>query len=240
EKLLSNSADESGTGQPAQNQYNLRVEKAVAAQDTPQNLRISYVYELPVGKGKKFLGGMPSVANAILGDWKISAIHTYVRRAPLGPFACSQNVFGATGATPLVGSTTTAQAVGTRCSFAPGAGANIPLINPAWNSGKSVAFSVPQLNPAAFRIPNTFEYGNMPLRLDYLRGPWKIKEDIAILKNFGGEKRHVEFRASASNALNRALLAAPDISITSPTFGKVTQPQGNSPRNIQFGLKFYF
>src|SRR5262249_17986302 len=166
EKLLSNSADESGTGQPAQNQYNLRAEKAVAAQDTPQNLRISYVYELPVGKGKKFLGGMPSVANAILGNWKISAIHTYVSGAPLGPFACSQNVFGATGATPLVGSTTTAQAVGTRCSFAPGAGANIPLINPAWNSGKSVAFSVPQLNPAAFRIPNTFEYGNMPLRLD--------------------------------------------------------------------------
>jgi hypothetical protein len=176
---------------------------------------------------------MPSLANAIIGNWKISAIHTYVSGTPLGPFACSQNVFGATGATPLVGSTTTAQAVGTRCSFAPGAGTTIPLINPAWSSDKSVAFNVPQLNPAAFRIPNTFEYGNMAMRLDYLRGPWTINEDVEILKNFGGEKRHVEFRASASNALNRALLAAPDINLSSPTFGKITQPQGNSPRNIQ-------
>ena len=80
----------------------------------------------------------------------------------------------------------------------------------------------------------------MPLRLDYLRGPWTINEDVAILKTFGGEKRHAEFRASASNALNRALLAAPDINITSPTFGKITQPQGNSPRNVQLGARVSF
>src|SRR5215831_13728605 len=240
QKTLSNSADESGTAAPAQNQYNLRAEKAVAAQDTPHNLRVSYVYELPVGKGKKYLSGIPSVANVFIGNWKVSAIHTYVSGTPLGPFACSQNVFGATGATPLVGSTTTAQAVGTRCSFAVGAGTTIPLLNPAWSSDKSVAFSVPELNTAAYRIPSTFEYGNMAMRFDYLRSPWTINEDVAILKSFGTEKRHAEFRASASNALNRALLAAPDTNITSPTFGKITQPQGNSPRNIQLGLKFYF
>jgi hypothetical protein len=80
----------------------------------------------------------------------------------------------------------------------------------------------------------------MAMRFDYLRSPWTVNEDVAILKNFGSEHRHAEFRASASNALNRALLAAPDISITSPTFGKITQPQGNSPRNVQLGLKFYF
>ena len=80
----------------------------------------------------------------------------------------------------------------------------------------------------------------MPAKLDYLRGPWTVNEDLAILKSFGGEKRRAEFRASASNAFNRVLLAPPDINLTSPTFGKITQPQGNSPRNIQLGLKFYF
>ena len=39
------------------------------------------------------------------------------------------------------------------------------------------------------------------------------------------------FRASASNAFNRVELAPPDINLTSPTFGKITQPQGN----IQLG-----
>jgi len=38
----------------------------------------------------------------------------------------------------------------------------------------------------------------------------------------------------------RASARRPDIDITSPTFGKITQPQGKSRRNIQLGLKFYF
>jgi hypothetical protein len=240
-KVLSNSGDEGGTGQPAQNQYNLRAEKAVAAQDTPHNLRISYVYELPIGKGQRLLGNMHPVAEAIFGNWKVSAIHTYVSGTALGPFSCSQNVFGASGTTPSVGSNNTAQALGTRCSFAPGAGTTIPLVNPAWKSDDSVAFSVPYLNAAAFRVPGTFEYGNTPLRLDYLRGPWTINEDLSILKNFNlGEKRRFEFRASGSNAFNRHLLPAPNLTISGNTFGYITNPQGNSPRNIQLGLKFYF
>jgi len=193
-----------------------------------------------VGKGKKFLGGMHPAVNALLGNWKVSAIHTYVSGTALGPFSCGQNMYGATGTTPSVGATSTSQAVGTRCSFAPGAGVTIPLRNPSWSSDHAVAWSVPELNPAAFRVPNTFEYGNMPVKLDYLRGPWTVNEDLAILKSFGGEKRRAEFRASASNAFNRVVLAPPDINLTSPTFGKITQPQGNSPRNIQLGLKFYF
>ena len=68
-----------------------------------------------------------------------------------------------------------------------------------------------------------------------------INEDLAILKNFSmGERRHVEFRASASNALNRHLLPAPNTSLAGNTFGFITSPQGNSPRNIQLGLKLYF
>jgi len=240
-KILSNSSDEGGTGQPAQNQYNLRAEKAVAAADTPHNLRISYVYDLPIGKGNRFLSNMHPVVEAIFGNWKVSAIHTYVSGTALGPFSCSQNVFGASGTTPSVGSNNTAQALGTRCSFAPGAGTTIPLVNPNWKSDNSVAYSIPYLNAAAFRVPNTFEYGNMALRLDYLRGPWTINEDLSILKNFNvGEKRRFEFRASASNALNRVLLPNPNLSISSNTFGYFTSPQGNSPRNIQLGLKFYF
>ena len=38
-----------------QNQYDRRNDKAVASQDTPHNLRISYVYELPIGRGRLHL-----------------------------------------------------------------------------------------------------------------------------------------------------------------------------------------
>ena len=53
-----------------QNPYNLKSEKALSFQDVPQNFVVSYLYELPVGKGKRFLnhGG---VVNAVVGGYQV-------------------------------------------------------------------------------------------------------------------------------------------------------------------------
>ncbi len=210
-----------------QNQYNRRLDKAVASQDTPHNLRLSYVYELPVGRGKALLSNTHPVLNAVVGNWKVSAIHTYVSGTPL-VFSCNQNFFGA--------------GQNARCSYAPGvADGSMPLINPAWSSDKSVAFSVPKINKAAIVLPANMTYGDTPRRIPYLRTPWTIQEDLALLKNFKvTEKIDLEMRASASNALNRALLAAPNTSQSSSTFGMITAAQGNGPRNIQLGARLSF
>ncbi len=55
-----------GNGNFAQNSYNAKAEKSLSYLDIPQSFLISYVYELPVGKGKKFLnkGGF---VNALAG-----------------------------------------------------------------------------------------------------------------------------------------------------------------------------
>ena len=209
----------------AQNTYNRRPDKAVSSADRPQTLSIAVVYDLPVGKGKAFGSRMPKVANAIFGDWRISAIQRYQSGAPLG-IASNQNLFGAGNP---------------RASFAAGAGVTIPLINPAWNSSDAVAASVSELNKAAFVFPANMTYGNTPLRIAQLRGPKTINEDIAVLKNFHiAEKRYFEFRLSAFNALNRHIFPGPDTNMASSTFGFITSPQGNTPRNVQLGMKFYF
>jgi hypothetical protein len=214
-----------------QNQYNRRNDKAVASQDTPHNLRISYIYELPFGRGKRFLAGMPRVAEALLGNWKVSAIHTYVSGTPLW-MSCSQNLFGA--------------GQNQRCSFAPGvASGQIPLINPAWtwshdNIGTAALGRIPYLNPDAIVQPPNLTYGDTPRQMSYLRTPWTVNEDISILKNFrifeGGT---LEVRASASNAPNRVLFGGPNTTRNSPDFGRITG-QGNGPRNVQLGARFAF
>jgi hypothetical protein len=108
----------------------------------------------------------------------------------------------------------------TRASFTPGAGTTIPLLNPQWSFDYGVAFSVPYLNPAAFRLPNTGEFGNTPRYLPWLRGPKTINEDMSILKNFNvTEKKYFELRASASNVFNRVVIGGPTTAITSSTFG---------------------
>ncbi|MCI0627731.1 MAG: TonB-dependent receptor, partial [Acidobacteria bacterium] len=66
-----------------QNQYNRAADKSVGNADLPHNLVVSYIYELPVGKGKKFLSDMHPVANAILGNWRFSGVSRYVSGYPL-------------------------------------------------------------------------------------------------------------------------------------------------------------
>ena len=211
-----------------QNQYNRRLDKAVASQDTPHNIRISYVYELPVGRGKQFLGNTNSVLNGVIGNWKVSAIHTYVSGTPL-MINCNQNFFGA--------------GANARCSFAPGVSTGaIPLLNPAWT--KTNAFTIPYLNDAAFVLPPNMTYGDTGRRLSFLRTPWTVQEDVSLIKNFlVSEKVKLELRASASNLLNRVtfggLTTSPNTTQSSSQFGLFTG-QGNSPRNIQMGARVSF
>jgi hypothetical protein len=152
-------------------------------------------------------------------------------------------MYGATGVEPVTDGGVTAGRTSTRPSFAPGAGTTIPLLNPAWDPSKPAMADggVPYLNPAAFFRPANMQYGNIGPAVPWLRNPWTINEDIAILKNFYiTEGRYFELRAGGSNALNRHLLAAPDTNIEGSTFGYITGAQSSSPRSIQLGLKFYF
>ena len=214
-----------------QNQYNRRLDKAVASQDTPHNLRISYVYDLPFGRGKRFLGTMHPVAEAVLGNWKVSGIHTYVSGTPLA-ISCNQQLFGA--------------GQNQRCNFAVGVSTGqIPLINPAWtwshdNIGTAALGRIPYLNPAAFALPASMTYGDTPRQMSYLRSPWTVNEDIALLKIFNiTERVRMEIRASASNAPNRVLFGSPNTTQNSADFGRITS-QGNSPRSIQLGARLSF
>lgn len=59
-----------------QNTENLHEEKAVSIQNTPQQLSISYLVELPFGKGKHFLPNAGWL-DRVIGGWEIGAIQRY-------------------------------------------------------------------------------------------------------------------------------------------------------------------
>jgi len=56
------------------NFYNLGAEWGVDSTDIPQSVVLNYVYEIPVGRGKKYGSGMNAVENAVAGGWQISGI----------------------------------------------------------------------------------------------------------------------------------------------------------------------
>ena len=83
-------------------------------------------------------------------------------------------------------------------------------------------------------------YGDTPRQMSYLRTPWTVNEDLAVLKNFAvHEKVNLEIRASASNAFNRVVFGGPNTAQNSPDFGRITG-QGNGPRNVQLGARVSF
>lgn len=221
-KLISNTDGEDanrGDG-VGMNQYNRELDKTVGVQDTPHNASIIYVYDLPFGRGKKWMNQAHPVTNAILGNWRISGIHRYVSGRALS-ITSGQNLFGAGSA---------------RASFAY---PFVELKNP--NFDRDNPRAQPYLNPAAFRRPANMEYGDTPRRLPYLREDAYLSEDVALLKEFGGEVRKVEFRATMLNIANRHRLGGIDTNLDSSTFGVITNPMsGISAREIQFGIKLFF
>jgi len=64
---------ETGVG-GIQNNDNLHGERSLSSQDVPQRLVVSYVLDLPFGKGKKFLSGVSDGAEKIVGGWGVEGV----------------------------------------------------------------------------------------------------------------------------------------------------------------------
>ena len=75
--IFSTFSSDFGTDTP----WNARLQKTYSFADLPALASISYVYDLPVGKGKRFLS-QGGVANAIVGGWKYSGVLQYQSGMP--------------------------------------------------------------------------------------------------------------------------------------------------------------
>ncbi|MCX6627517.1 MAG: hypothetical protein NTW28_07810, partial [Candidatus Solibacter sp.] len=71
---------------------NLRNERAVVSFDVPQHLVVSYVYDLPFGKGKPFLGGLHGVADKLISGWGFNGITSLQSGYPLQITAQGNNL----------------------------------------------------------------------------------------------------------------------------------------------------
>ena len=207
---------------------NLHLERAVSRLDRPHVFVASYVYEVPT-----FQSGFASsgIGKALLGGWEIAGITT----AQSG-LALNRVVQGAV----------TVPARGTRPDIVSDPLENIP-VNP--NGGIPYAF-----NPFAFRTTLTGEIGSSG------RSPFRFPDqfftDLNFTKNFRFTERYrLQFRAEFFNIFNKAIFndvfqTIPDRLPTDPAFNSISNLAAISqfgqffstrdPRQLQFGLKFYF
>jgi hypothetical protein len=193
------------------NVYNLAAEKSVDATDTPHSFVLSYVYELPVGKGRKFGSGMSRVTNAIAGGWQTSGTLTLKEGFPLTITSSGNglNYFGAGQHVDVVGDYHIAHQSRTE-----------------W------------FNTAAFAVTQPWSLGNAPRYFSDLRAPGYRNWDISIQKYFPIEERfRFQFRLDMFNSLNHTNYYSPN-TFMGGGFGTITQAW--TPRQMQAALKFYW
>ncbi len=183
--------DSSGTNEfIGQNSYDRRAEKALSELDTPQSLVISFLYELPVGQGKKFMdhGG---VTNAALGGWYTSGILTYQSGQPTEVYA---NCGGTAGDVLFAG-----------CHFTGAARVNVAPGVSETNKSNFNPFTTSFWNASAFSDPAPFTFGNEPRSLSSARFFGTKNEDISLGKktHLWGEHATLDIRGEFFNIFNR-------------------------------------
>jgi hypothetical protein len=74
-----------------QNVFDLHQEKALSAQDIPQQLVLSGLYEFPAGKGKRFFNH--GIESQVLGGWELGTVWRFQSGQPLS-FGCASGIPG--------------------------------------------------------------------------------------------------------------------------------------------------
>jgi hypothetical protein len=206
-----------GTGDFRIGNLNRRLDRAIDANDVSRRMVLSVVYELPVGRGHRFLANGGPLGQ-IIGGWQTNTIITVQTGNPLA--VRGANNFTGINWPDLVGDPTL-----------PG-------------SQRSAAR---WFNIDAFRNPPDWVIGNIPRTLPSTRGPGYKDVALSVFKNVAiTENVKLEIRGEAFNAFNFVEFNDPNTSFTpnaagvntNPNFGRILSSL--PARRIQLGLRLSF
>ena len=207
-----------------QNIYDREAEWSLSGNHSPHRIVISPVYEFPLGAGKAV--DLGSVGNKILGGWQISGIYTFQTGSPFG--VTVQNGARDVKGDNAADATLYANLVGDPKH--PNQG------DPALGGRRGILWT----NEDAFETPAPFTLGNAGRKVRGILGPGTPHIfNIALSKNTQiTERVRMQFRFETFNSFNTPEFNNPRDQVGQSGFGVVNA--GNSHREMQLGLKFYF
>ncbi|MEP7339801.1 MAG: TonB-dependent receptor [Acidobacteriota bacterium] len=189
---------------------------------------LSQVYELPIGKGKKFLGDLSRPADLLFGGWQFNSNTTIQSGLPF------DNSFDTGG----ISDTGTGR---------PNVNGEVKTGTTRGSDGTIRFFT----DLSVFSSPAVGTFGNQ--KRNSLRGPGYWRTDASLFKKFKITETHeLEFRIESVNVFNHVNLNNPDGFIGKFT-GSTLAPAGGAgvinstayggsdpQRNFQFALRYKF
>ncbi|MFN0106967.1 MAG: hypothetical protein ACKV2U_33345, partial [Bryobacteraceae bacterium] len=189
---------------------NLRRDRGRSEFNVDHRIVASFVYELPVGKGQKYMTNAPAAVNAVLGGWQVNGIATFQSGFPM--------------------SITAADVGGLNDTFGTNRADVAGSINPS-GFNKSIDKYFPT---EAFKQPAAGFLGNSGRGI--LNAPGINNWDTGLFKNFRFvEKASLQFRFESFNSFNHTQFGVPVRNVADTRVGRVL---GTRPARVnQFGLK---
>lgn len=198
--------------------YNRKLEKSLSSFDVSQRAVISYVYEFPIGKGKRLLNNLPAVANLIVTGWQANGITTFQTGLPV-------YLSGITNNTGIGTSSQRANTTGTS--------ANMSSVSRSTDAKLLEWFDI-----STFSQPAAYTFGTVGRTLPDVRNPGTNSTDLSFFKNsyFGPEQRmNLQYRIEMFSAFNHPQWSGPGNTINTGSFGVISGASGS--RTIQMALK---
>jgi hypothetical protein len=215
-------------GATPQDYYNVAESKSFMHFDIPHVFNLLLSYDLPFGKGKRWMGNSNTITNALVSGWTIASADVY-RKGTLIWLTVPSNTLG----NGVLYTAMTKASVG---SGPVRTGIDRTTLDP--NDPSTLFF-----NAAAFRAPAAYTLGNAASYYDDFRQPAVFTENISIVKRtrlFENEKNPIVliYRADAFNAFNRTNFGV-NSTFGNVAFGRATGPQQGA-RAITMGLRLEF
>lgn len=192
-----------GDGPSVQSIYAPDNDKGLSANDLPLVNVTSLVWEVPVGRGRQFGGGMNRFADALVGGWQISGINNMTSGRTINLSYANAGAFAVIPGLAVFG----------RPNYRPNVTGD-------------------PLTPKDQRTPNTYltratvaaptdvskPFGNAGRNI--VRGYAFYQLDLSVAKNFQlRENLKLQFRAEAFNAFNKTNFGNPDGNISNAGYG---------------------
>ena len=200
--------------------------------DTRHVVNANFIFQAPIGKGRKFFSNLNSIADVFLGGWQMTGVYRWNSGLPLsGAFDAAQWA-----------TNWNVQSNGTRTR---------QIDAKAVRATQNI-FSDPAAAFASFRNARPGETGER----NVLRLPGYSSLDLGLSKSFTmpwSEDHKIQFRWEVFNVFNHQYFLAdnltretyglpqdPDLTPVNEEFGKIFTNIQGEPRRMQFGLRYSF
>jgi outer membrane receptor protein involved in Fe transport len=212
-----------GNAPAPQDFYNMEADFGTSAYDQPLNNTTSFVWDLPFGRGRRWMNDANALVEALAGGWTLSGISTVTSGEPVTFTYSPSSAFVVSGI---------AQDFRGANNYRPN------VVGDPYGDRSSVTA---YFNRDAVVIPTdpSQPFGNAPR--NSVRGPGYWNVDFVAAKEFAlpfGDQTRIQFRIEAFNLLNRTNFRAPNGNRSSAGFGTITAAY--DARQVQLGVKVIF